>query len=108
TQFVRNIRYSILPVLGIDGSLHVRLLKVCSFTCQSYEKFILQEVLPHMNCIPNADSVLVMDNTRIHKSQLVVKLATAAGIAVEFLPPYSPDTNPIEEAFSVYKAWLRR
>jgi transposase len=29
-------------------------------------------------------------------------------VRIEFLPPYSPDFNPIEEAFSKFKAWLRR
>jgi len=79
-----------------------------SFTRLSYEKFILEEVLPQMNPLPGPYSVLVMDNAQIHKSGLVANLAAAAGIAVEFLAPYSPDTNPIEEAFSVYKAWVRR
>jgi hypothetical protein len=31
-----------------------------------------------------------------------------AGVRIEFLPPYSPDLNPIEEAFSKIKHWLRR
>ena len=31
-----------------------------------------------------------------------------AGVQLEFLPPYSPDRNPIESSFSVLKAWIRR
>ena len=83
-------------------------IPIGSFTRLSYEKFILEEVLPQMNSIPEPYSVLVMDNARIHKSGLVANLAAAAGVMIEFLAPYSPDMNPIEEAFSVYKAWIRR
>jgi transposase len=31
-----------------------------------------------------------------------------AGVVLEFLPPYSPDLNPIEEAFAELKAWMKR
>ena len=37
-----------------------------------------------------------------------MEYAATAGIHVLYLPPYSPDLMPIEEAFGVYKAWIRR
>lgn len=37
-----------------------------------------------------------------------VMLTHGAGVQIIFLPPYSPDLNPIEEAFSKFKAWIRR
>src|SRR4051794_21694213 len=40
-------------------------------------------------------SVLVCDNARIHKSYRFKALCTAKGIKLEFLPPYSPDYNPV-------------
>lgn len=36
------------------------------------------------------------------------ELCRARGILVEYLPPYSPDLNPIEEAFAEMKAWMKR
>jgi transposase len=35
-------------------------------------------------------------------------MCEAAGVILEYLPPYSPDFNPIEEAFAELKAWMRR
>jgi transposase len=49
-----------------------------------------------------------MDNLRVHKSKRVRELIEGSGCSVVFLPPYSPDFNPIEEAFSKVKALLRR
>lgn len=52
--------------------------------------------------------VVVMDNLSSHKSAAVVRAIEAADAEVWFLPPYSPDLNPIEKLWSKVKAWLRR
>ena len=52
--------------------------------------------------------VVVMDNLAAHKSPRVAELVGAAGARVVYLPPYSPDLNPIEQAISKTKAALRR
>lgn len=52
--------------------------------------------------------VVVLDNLAAHKGGRVRELVAAAGARVEYLPPYSPDLNPIEMAFSKLKAALRR
>jgi transposase len=49
-----------------------------------------------------------MDNLLAHKGRRVRKLIEARGCELLYLPPYSPDLNPIEEAFSKIKALLRR
>jgi transposase len=49
-----------------------------------------------------------MDNLQVHKSSGVRNLIERAGARVLFLPPYSPDFSPIEEAFSKVEAILRR
>lgn len=51
--------------------------------------------------------VVVMDNLSPHKSELTLSLITAAGARILFLPPYSPDLNPIEKMWSKIKACLR-
>ena len=52
--------------------------------------------------------VVVMDNLRVHKTDRVRELIEGAGAEVLYLPPYSPDFNPIEEAFSKIKNLLRK
>ena len=52
--------------------------------------------------------IVVMDNLQVHKSRRVEELIEGAGAEVLFLPPYSPDFSPIEEAFSKVKGILRR
>lgn len=52
--------------------------------------------------------VVVMDNLAAHKAQGVVEAIEAVGASVWYLPPYSPDLNPIEKLWSKVKAWLRR
>ena len=48
-----------------------------------------------------------MDNCKIHHVQAVKDFFEDAGILLMFLPPYSPDYNPIEEAFSSVKYYLK-
>ena len=63
--------------------------------------------IPHMNPFPGKNSVLVMDNARIHHNAKWISVIEELGGRVLFLPPYSPDFNPIKLAFSTIKAWLR-
>ena len=51
--------------------------------------------------------IVVMDNLSVHKSPEVARRVKAAGAEVRFLPPYSPDLNPIEKMWSKVKALLR-
>jgi transposase len=50
----------------------------------------------------------VLDNLGAHKGERVRRLLEVRGAELLFLPPYSPDFSPIEEAFSKLKALLRR
>ena len=59
-----------------------------------------------MECM-NARSVVILDNASIHHVDGVVDLIESTGALVFFLPPYSPDLNAIEEAFSKLKITLR-
>ena len=52
--------------------------------------------------------IVVMDNLSSHKSDEVREIIEAAGAILLYLPPYSPDFNPIEQAFSKLKAHLRK
>ena len=52
--------------------------------------------------------VVILDNLSTHKIPSVAELIAARGASVRYLPPYSPDLNPIEMAFAKLKAQLRQ
>lgn len=52
--------------------------------------------------------IVIMDNLSSHKSSRVRELIEATGASLRYLPPYSPDFNPIENAFAKFKALLRK
>ena len=52
--------------------------------------------------------VVIMDNLGSHKGAQIRASIVAAGVTLAYLPPYSPDFNPIENAFSKLKALLRK
>ena len=54
------------------------------------------------------DSIVVMDNMRSHHTQAIKDLLEQAGVQYLYLPPYSPDLNPIEKMWSKLKAFLRK
>jgi transposase len=54
-----------------------------------------------------AGDVVVLDNLAVHKQPEIRSAIEAVGARVRFLPPYSPDFNPIEQAFAKLKALLR-
>ena len=56
----------------------------------------------------NGGDVVVLDNLSSHKNQEVRDLIESAGAELWFLPPYSPDLNPIEKMWSKVKAILRK
>ena len=55
----------------------------------------------------NPRSILILDNASIYHVDGIVEMINEAGALVLFLPPYSPDFNPIEEAFSKLKALIK-
>lgn len=61
-----------------------------------------------MNPYPGKNSVIILDNAKIHHDNELVEIIRGLGCRIEFLPPYSPDYNPIETAFSTIKSWIRR
>ena len=52
--------------------------------------------------------VLILDNARIHHDRDLIEYIESFGERIEFLPPYSPDFNPIESSFSVIKSFLKK
>ncbi len=72
--------------------------------------FLRGTLIPNMMTYngTNAHSIVIMDNCSVHHIAEVRDLLQQAGILVLFLPPYSPDFNPAEEAFSYVKGYLKK
>ena len=69
-----------------------------------FEAYVTQVLVPDLR----PGDVVIMDNLSSHKRASVRERIEAAGATLRFLPPYSPDFNPIEKAFSKLKAMLRK
>ena len=80
--------------LIVDGAANTEL----------FEIYIEQMLAPSLE----PGQMVIMDNLSSHKGNKVRQLIEARGCQVLFLPAYSPDLSPIEEAFSKNKAMLRR
>jgi transposase len=78
----------------IDGPINGR-----SFLAY-VEQFLIPTLMP--------GDIVVMDNLGSHKGQAVRKAIRSAGAKLFFLPPYSPDLNPIEQVFAKLKTLLRK
>jgi transposase len=70
----------------------------------AFQAYVDQVLVPTLN----RGDVVIMDNLPAHKGANVRRAIEAAGAALRYLPPYSPDFNPIENAFSKLKALLRK
>jgi transposase len=94
TTFVVGLRTSglIAPTV-VDGPM----------TGDVFVAYVEQQLAPALR----AGDVVVMDNLSSHKRSAVRTAIEAAGAELRYLPPYSPDLNPIEKAFSKLKAKLR-
>ncbi len=74
-----------------------------STTTAVFEAYVAKALVPAL-C---PGQVVVLDNLSAHKGERVRKLVEERGCELLFLPPYSPDLNPIEEAFAKVKGLLR-
>ena len=82
------------PCLAVQGST----------TATVFEAYVERVLAPTLR----AGQVVVMDNLSAHKGKKVRELVEARGCELLYLPPYSPDFNPIEEAFAKIKGLLRK
>jgi transposase len=69
-----------------------------------FEAYLQEALCPSLS----PGQVVVMDNLSAHKGQKVRELIEERGCQLLYLPPYSPDLNPIEQAFSKMKALMRK
>ena len=91
----------------IAGLLDHEVIAPLTYDCNTNTKVFntwlkecLIPILPH-------NSIIVLDNARFHKAEETKRLVEAYGHQLLFLPPYSPDLNPIEKYWAVIKRKLR-
>jgi putative transposase len=70
---------------------------------ECFRAYVRQQLVPALR----PGDIVIMDNLGSHKSTAVRQLIQSAGARLWFLPPYSPDLNPIEKAFAKIKHWMR-
>lgn len=99
-------RLTVLGALGIRGM--VATMSVVTATSGAvFHSYLDQVLLPELRRT-QPDAVLVLDNLAAHKTPKVRRLLDRSGFAYRYLPPYSPDLNPIEPAWAKVKTDLRR
>ena len=94
---------TILSPIQLDGSLHYTTFSGGT-TVEKFKQYLENGLLPYLN----PDSVLVMDSMKSHHGKAIKQLLEEAKVRYAFLPPYSPDLNPIENLWSKVKALLRK
>ena len=84
-----------------------RLTAPCVFdgpiNAECFRAYVEQQLVP----VLKPGDIVVMDNLGSHKSADLRNMIRAAGARLWYLPPYSPDLNPIEQAFAKIKHWMR-
>jgi transposase len=94
TTFVAALRLDGMTApMVLDGAMHAA----------AFLAYVEQVLAPTLE----PGEIVVMDNLPAHKPKAVRDAIENAGAELRFLPPYSPDFNPIEMAFSKFKAFLK-
>jgi len=95
TTFVAGLRSTgLIAPFVLDGPM----------TGEAFRAYVEQFLAP----VLAAGDVVVMDNLGAHKVAGVAEAIAASGASILYLPPYSPDLNPIEQVFAKLKALLRK
>lgn len=102
---IRSKNISALAVISIMGSFFYEIkdsayntTDFCAFLLRLFDKFDQKGI---------SNAVIIMDNVPFHKSDAVKSLFETKGHTIQYLPPYSPFLNPIENVFSVWKSYVR-
>jgi transposase len=99
----RGANMTLLASLSREGMGEAMMLEGAADSL-AFEVYLKEVLAPSLS----AGQIVVMDNLSIHTGETVRQLLADRGCSLLFLPAYSPDLSPIEEAFSKLKAYLRR
>lgn len=96
------VNHSLIMAISNKKILKYKLYKQQAINTDLYYLF-LKELLTNIT-----NKYILMDNVAFHKSKRIKDLVEESGNKILFIPPYSPDFNPIEEVFGELKSYLRR
>lgn len=99
----RGKNQSVLGAFGKEGMV-ATMSKRGAMKRVDVERFLEVDLLPNLT----ANSVLVLDNAKIHKGGRIKEIVSEAGSSLLYLSPYSPDFSPIELAWGWIKQQVRR
>ena len=95
TTFVAGLRRTgMVAPMVLDGPINR----------DAFHAYVGQVLVPELK----PGDIVIMDNLSSHKAPAMREMIEAAGASLLYLPPYSPDFNPIEQAFAKLKAHLRK
>jgi transposase len=94
---------TVLGAMDMDGMLGLYSIDAAT-TTDVFLDFLRTAVLPDL---PRGKT-LVLDNLGAHRAKRVWELCSSHGIHLKFLPPYSPEFNPIEHAWAWFKHYIRK
>lgn len=108
TILIRGIRYSTIPVMSMNA-IHDVLVAAGTINGERFSYFIEKCLLPPLKPFNyvNEMSVVNMDSASIHHTEHNIDLIEQMGAKIIFLPPYSPDLNPLEPVFGKIEAILK-
>jgi transposase len=95
--------YTLLAVLSLTG-VQAPFLLEGALDSEALRAYITEVLAP----VLEPGDILVLDNLATHKVSWLTELIEAQGARLEYLPPYSPDYNPIERCWSKIKTYLRK
>jgi transposase len=99
----RGTNVTLVAALSLDG-IGAAMTLTGALDRPACEVYVREVLVPHLR----PGQLVLWDNVRPHQGETVRRLIEARGCRLLFLPPYSPDFSPIEEAFSKLKTFLRR
>jgi transposase len=100
---VRFERQSILSTMSLSGN-GCTIIFDGTLNKELFSEYLRNQLAPMWP----KDDILLLDNSSVHKSKLVLNTLEECGIKYLFLPPYSPDLNPIELMWAWLKSFLRK
>lgn len=105
----RGATWSILAAVTTEGYLPCTGIRLGYWSTLDLLTWLRMSLLPALEVnAPGKRRVIALDNCSTHVAPEVLDTITSAGHEIKYLPPYSPDYNPIELTFSVLKSWMRR
>jgi transposase len=94
---------TMLGAVGLDGFRGFMTID-CGTSTEVFELFVEHQLIPNLG----AGDIVILDNLSAHRGAKVRELLEAVGVELLFLPPYSPEFNPIEKVWGKLKDIVRR